>query len=135
MQCMSRAQPNKILAGFFAVLLALAAGCASTPAPSSAKGPAQEAAPGQMAEETAEGEPELPPEVQGAYIGEIVRVNAADGYVVVRCRRLPSAGEEARVERGQWHKGRIRFTQPMRAPFATADILRGEVDPGDQVLR
>lgn len=114
-----------------ASVLLLTAGCATTPQPSTAvKAPADVAPPS-----APPSQPEPPDEIRSAFIGEVVRVNAADRYVVVRCRRLPSEGEEARVEREQWQKGRIRFTQPMQAPFATADILRGEVDPGDQVLR
>lgn len=109
----------------------LGASCATTPEPAKSSHASVDA----LSPDESEAESELPIEVHGAYVGEIVRVNAADRYVVVRCRRLPREGEEARVERGQWQKGRIRFTQPMRAPFATADIVRGEIDPGDQVLR
>lgn len=120
-----------LLAGLAAVGLLFAAGCATTSSPATLAKPPVDAG---SADEPAP-EPDLPLEVRGTYIGEIVRVNTADRYVVVRCRRLPSEGEEARVERGQWQKGRIRFTRPMQAPFATADILRGEMDPGDHVLR
>ena len=69
------------------------------------------------------------------YIGEIVRVNRADGYVVVRCRRLPNEGEEAKVVRRQWNQGLVRFSGPTKQPYAAADIVRGQPEAGDEVMR
>lgn len=64
--------------------------------------------------------------------GEIVRVNAAAGYVVAECSVLPSAGEEATVIRGNQAAGRIRFTGQVRPPYAVADILAGRPLAGDR---
>lgn len=112
-------------------------GCATAPSVqvpvSDAPPPAASAQPPAAQEPAAPGSG--PAEARVEYIGEVVRVNAAEQYVVVRCKRLPSEGEEARVERKLWQKGRVRFTGPVRPPYAVADIKRGDIEPGDAVLR
>ena len=68
-------------------------------------------------------------------LGEVVRVNSIDDYVIVDCQRLPSDGEEARVYRGQIQVGAIRFSGPSHRPFAAADIVSGRPQSGDLVFR
>jgi hypothetical protein len=66
-------------------------------------------------------------------LGRVLHVNAEQGYVVLRCGSLPSAGEEATVFRGEQRVSRLRISGPSRPPFATADILEGLPRDGDTV--
>ena len=94
-----------------------------------------------MAGAAAEREVEMPREAPAeagrevtAAVGEVVRVNSTDEYVIVDCQRLPSTGEEAKVYRDKWPVGTIRFSGPMHRPFAAADIVSGQLQRGDLVF-
>ena len=76
-----------------------------------------------------------PPPDLGALAGEVIRVNAASGYVVIACAALLSAGEEANVYRQNRVVGRLRVTPPGGKTFVTADIVQGQVQRGDKVRR
>jgi hypothetical protein len=74
-----------------------------------------------------------PPAEALAFKGEVVRANLADGYVIVKCAFLPSAGGTYTVFRGFHRVASIRFTGNARRPFAAADIVDGTPRAGDRV--
>ncbi len=65
--------------------------------------------------------------------GEVLHVNQAGGYVVIRSDSLLSPGEEATVFRGDEAIGRLRISDRGRVPFAAADVVEGEPRRGDAV--
>jgi hypothetical protein len=71
-----------------------------------------------------------PPPIVAA--GEILRVNAAEGLVVVHAAVLPEAGQEATVFGKEGVVGRIRFTSALRLPYCAAEILEGRPQRGDR---
>ena len=47
-------------------------------------------------------------------------------------RVVPAVGTQVNVYRGDKRVGTVRITEPMRAPFTTADVLEGQVHVGDE---
>lgn len=107
-----------------AVLLSLLAACTS-PA-TKAKAPAENRTGAAVA---------LAPPADSQVAGKIIRVNAESGYVVVECAVLPNSGEVARVLRGEFEVGRVRFSGPFYHPYATADVIEGRPQAGDRVRK
>lgn len=64
--------------------------------------------------------------------GEILRVNEAERFVVVRAAVLPEPGQEATVFDWEGVAGRIRFTTELRPPYMAADIVEGRPRRGDR---
>ena len=94
--------------------LALSAGCRS-PAPPPGLSPALSTSP--------------------PIVGRVLRVNPRWAFVIVRCESLPLPGEELTIYRQRQDIGRVRVTEPVRYPFAVADLLTGEPRRGDVVRR
>lgn len=67
--------------------------------------------------------------------GRVMHVNGREGHVILECASLPSAGEEAKVYRGEELVGRLRVSGPGRFPFVAADILEGRPREGDLAKR
>ncbi len=65
--------------------------------------------------------------------GRVVRVNAAERYVVLECTFLPSAGEEITLFRDQERRvrSRVRVGTVGSGHWVAADILEGYPQPGD----
>ena len=101
-----------------AALLALATGCATSPA-----------------HKDDETDPRQPPkrEQPRFFSGKILSYNAVHGYVVVECAVLPRPGEEATVFRGEKQVGRVRFDDKVSFPYSTARLLEGHPTAGDRV--
>jgi len=61
--------------------------------------------------------------------------NPDDRFVILQflSKDIPAAGSHATVYRGYERVATIRLTEPMRPPFATADILDGDPEQGDEV--
>ena len=98
-------------------------GCAHGPSP------ARKAAPNPKPDE-AQGAPFQ----FGAAPARIVSINAQYRFVVVdfsSCS-LPPLGTKLQVYRNERRVGAIQITEPVRAQFATADILEGDLRVGDQ---
>jgi hypothetical protein len=68
-----------------------------------------------------------------AIAGEIIHVDNAFGFVILRCAVLPSTEKEAKVVRDDKIVGRLGITGPIRPPFMAADILEGTPQIGDRV--
>ena len=71
------------------------------------------------------------PTPRGPAVGEIMQVNEAGRFVVVRAAVLPEAGQEATVFAEEGVVGRIRFTSSLRPPYMAADIVEGRPRRGD----
>ncbi len=107
------------------ITAALVAGClgggAAAPARTATKpgGPYIEPAPAEL----------------GLGTARIASVNAERGFVVVdfASRTMPEVGTLVNVYRAEKRVGGIRITEPVHAPFATADIVEGEMRVGDEV--
>jgi hypothetical protein len=71
----------------------------------------------------------------GSGTARIASVNVEHGFVVVdfASRMMPEAGTLVNVYRAEKRVGGIRITEPVHAPFATADIVEGEMRVGDEV--
>ncbi|HOW98308.1 MAG TPA: hypothetical protein P5567_00135 [Kiritimatiellia bacterium] len=67
------------------------------------------------------------------FVGRVVRVNAAQRFVIVQCERLPSEGDTLTLYRGKEPAGRLRATGPFRPPYVAADVLEGAPERGDAV--
>lgn len=65
------------------------------------------------------------------FVGRVIRVNTAAGFVILQCERLPSAGEILTLYRGKEPAGALRVTGPFRPPFVTADVVAGHPQNGD----
>ena len=70
-----------------------------------------------------------------AFVGRVLRVNAAERFVILQCERLPSMGEVHKLFRGKEPAGEIRADGPFRYPFAVADVLTGTPLSGDVAKR
>ena len=70
----------------------------------------------------------------GAVPARIVSVNSEHSFVVIDfgSQVVPAAGTQVNVYRGDKRAGAVRITEPVRAPFATADVLEGQVRVGDE---
>ncbi len=71
----------------------------------------------------------------GPPAAKVVSLNREHGFVVIdyTSRTIPSLGTRVDVYRKDKPVGTVRITEPMRAQFATADIVEGEVRVGDEV--
>ena len=65
---------------------------------------------------------------------KITQLNAQHKFVVLdfTSRVMPAIGTKLPVFRGKQRVGEIQITEPVRARFATADILEGDVRVGDE---
>lgn len=56
------------------------------------------------------------------------------GFVVIdfRSRAMPPVGARLKVYRGDKRVGEVQITEPARAHAATADIIEGELQAGDE---
>ncbi|NQU11387.1 hypothetical protein HQ590_11385 [bacterium] len=70
----------------------------------------------------------------GPAAARITVVNDEYRFVVLDFsdRSMPRLGTELNVYRGEQKVGRVRLTEPVRARFATADVLEGTVRVGDE---
>jgi len=68
-------------------------------------------------------------------VATVVVVNTASQFVVVdfRGQPLPVIGTRCDVFRQGTKVGTVQVTDPVRGRFATADIVQGAVQPGDEV--
>jgi hypothetical protein len=75
------------------------------------------------------------PQELGATTPKVVSVNAEQKFAVVdfKSQSLPEAGTILNVYHGGKRVGAVRVTQPVRAPYATADVVEGDVRLGDDV--
>jgi len=75
----------------------------------------------------------VPLELTGAP-AKIVSVNGDLGFVVIdfTTQALPSVGTKLNIYRGDKQVGVVRVTEPARAPLATADVVEGQMRPGDE---
>jgi hypothetical protein len=101
---------------FLALLLATGLGCAA------ARPQAKPAAPPVA---------EAKIKVTGA---KIIRLNTQFQFVVLdfTSRVMPPVGTKLPVYRGADKVGEVQITEPVRINFATADILSGELQLGDE---
>jgi hypothetical protein len=76
--------------------------------------------------------PGLVPDVA---VGAVVQVSAQWGFVVLdfRGQPLPALGTQFGVYRQGAKVGTVQIGEPVRARFAAADILQGELRVGDTV--
>lgn len=68
-------------------------------------------------------------------IGQILRVNPVDGYVVAESITLPSPGDFATVWRDGAVVGRVQFSESARGAYVVADIVSGLPRRGDWLRR
>ena len=70
----------------------------------------------------------------GGGIAQIVSLNPGESFVVIDFTSgiVPVVGTRVSVYRNGKQVGVVRITEPMRAEFATADIVEGEVHVGDE---
>jgi hypothetical protein len=70
----------------------------------------------------------------GTMAARIVSLNSEHEFVVIdfMSRVVPAAGTRVNVYRNGKRVGAVRITEPVRAQFATADIVEGEVHVGDE---
>lgn len=81
------------------------------------------------------GDPPQVAEAGLALAGQVIRVNTADGYVVVESISLPSPGDLAMVMRDGARVGLVRFTGATLGQYALADIVEGQPLRGDWLRR
>jgi hypothetical protein len=64
----------------------------------------------------------------------IVSLNSEHDFVVIdyTSQMIPDTGTTVNIYRNGKRVGAVRITEPMRAQFATADIVEGEVHVGDE---
>jgi hypothetical protein len=64
----------------------------------------------------------------------VTLVNTQFGFVVLNysSRVMPAVGTRLSIYRGQQRVGAVRITEPVRSRFATADVLEGELQAGDE---
>jgi len=71
----------------------------------------------------------------GFFLGRIVAVNADLGFVIVDATNafaIPE-GERAEVRREQQLVGEVRFDRQRAGQFAAANVVRGDLQRGDEV--
>ena len=66
-------------------------------------------------------------------IGRVLHVNTNYHYVILQCGSLPSAGEEAKVCRGNAVVARLNINRSDAFPFVAADVIEGQPQEGDSV--
>jgi hypothetical protein len=71
----------------------------------------------------------------GPPAARIVSLNSEHDFVVIdfTSRTIPAGGTTVSIYRNGKRVGAVRITEPVRAQFATADIVEGEVHVGDEV--
>jgi hypothetical protein len=70
-----------------------------------------------------------------AFVGRVLRFNAAERFVILQCERLPFAGQTLKLYRGKEPAGVLRANGPFRPPFVAADVVEGVPQQGDTVRR
>jgi hypothetical protein len=78
-------------------------------------------------------EPAAKPILVELTIGRVLHVNTNYHYVIVQCGSLPSAGEEAKVCRGNAVVARLNINSSDVFPFVAADVIEGQPQEGDSV--
>jgi hypothetical protein len=75
------------------------------------------------------------PQELGATTPRIVSANPEHKFVVVdfTSQVMPEAGTLLNAYRGGKRIGAVRITEPVRAPFATADVVEGDLRVGDDI--
>ena len=76
-----------------------------------------------------------PPSAElGTMAARIVSLNSEHDFVVIdfTSRIVPAVGTRMNVYHNGKRGGAVRITEPVRAQFATADIVEGEVHVGDE---
>ena len=70
----------------------------------------------------------------GTMAARIVSLNSEHEFVVIdfTSRMVPAVGTRVNVYHNGKRVGAVRITEPVRAQFATADIMEGEVRVGDE---
>jgi hypothetical protein len=71
-----------------------------------------------------------------ASLGEIQTVNLSQKFVVVQFKKedsIPPVGSKLGVYRSDTFIGSIELTQPIKPPYASADIVSGKIQSGDNV--
>jgi hypothetical protein len=78
--------------------------------------------------------PVLPTAKLGVTGARITRLHAQHKFVVLdfTSRVMPPVGTKLPVYRGTERVGEVQLTEPVRATFATADILSGDLIIGDE---
>jgi len=74
---------------------------------------------------------EKPPELGLPPAGEVLYVNAAYQFVIMRCAGIPRQGTEYGLYRNRQEVARVRIGGQRRSTFWAADILEGQPQPGD----
>jgi hypothetical protein len=71
----------------------------------------------------------------GPPAARIVSLNPEHDFVVIdfTSQMIPEVGTTVSIYRNGKRVGAVRITEPVRAQFATADIVEGEVHVGDEV--
>jgi hypothetical protein len=102
--------------------VAMLAGCASSRPQSSPEGA--------RAPDVAE----VAPARFGPAPAKIQSINSQFKFVVIdfRSRAMAPVGTQLTVYRDGQRVGAVRITEPVRAQFATADIIEGELQVGDE---
>lgn len=110
-----------------AVLLVVATGCSMWPAHQAAPTPAP-------ATGTTNAVIVAPNTQFGVSGAKITRVNEKLKFVVLDFsgQVMPAIGSKLTVYRGVKKVGTVQITEPVRATFATADILDGTIRVGDE---
>jgi hypothetical protein len=84
-------------------------------------------------------QPPASPEPSGTPTGpapaHVTRVNPEFRFVVIdfSARDLPAVGTILNLYRADQRVGSVRITEPVRSHFATADIVEGDAQVGDEV--
>jgi hypothetical protein len=70
----------------------------------------------------------------GPPAARIVSLNSEHDFVVIdfTSQMIPEVGTTVSIYRNGKRVGAVRITEPVRAQFATADIMEGEVHVGDE---
>jgi len=78
--------------------------------------------------------PVHPPAKFGATPARITKINEQLRFVVIDFsdRPMPAVGTVVSVYRGNQRIGSVKITEPVRANFATADIVEGNLQVGDE---
>jgi hypothetical protein len=75
-----------------------------------------------------------PPAKFGVTPARITKINEQLHFVVLdfNSRTMPTVGTILSVYRGDQRIGAVQITEPIRANFATADIVEGNLQVGDE---
>lgn len=78
-------------------------------------------------------EDEAASQAREVVLGKVMWVRDTLGYAVLECVSLPSVGETATVYRAGAPVAVLQVSGPVRGTYAAADVVRGDVRPGDWV--